>query len=106
VSFKDSSGMTGWEVAEARGSKEAVRRLRALTRRPFVGVLVELAGLVGAAEHNGKRAMVMRARLSCLSVPCARVSCLQSAQPSKNGVRGSRTVVDLTPKVKKVDPSR
>ena len=45
-------------MAEVRASKEVVRRLRALARQPFVGVLVELAGLVGAAEHNGKRAAV------------------------------------------------
>jgi hypothetical protein len=50
--------MTGRELAEAKGSKHAARRLRALARQPFVGVLAELAGLVGAAEHNGKRATV------------------------------------------------
>jgi hypothetical protein len=59
VGTKDKNGQTGREVAEARGSKEVARRLRALARQPFVGVLVELAGLVGAAEHNGKRATVM-----------------------------------------------
>jgi ankyrin repeat protein len=66
VGLKDSdgSGKTGREVAEARGSKGVVRRLRAIARQPFVGVLVELAGLVGAAEHNGKRATVMSARPS------------------------------------------
>ena len=34
-------------------SLEVLRRLRSLARQPFVGVIVELAGLVGAAEHNG-----------------------------------------------------
>jgi hypothetical protein len=51
-------------MAEARGSNDVARRVRALARQPFVGVLVELAGLVGAAEHNGKRATVMSARPS------------------------------------------
>ena len=64
VGLKDKSGFTGREVAEARDSKDAARRLRALARQPFVGVLVELAGLVGAAEHNGKRATVMSERPS------------------------------------------
>jgi ankyrin repeat protein len=64
VGLKDKSGHTGRELAEARGSNDAARRLRALARQPFVGVLVELAGLVGAAEHNGKRATVMSARPS------------------------------------------
>jgi hypothetical protein len=58
VGLKDNDGTTGQQLAEARGSKEVLRRLRALARQPFVGVLVELAGLVGAAEHNGKRATV------------------------------------------------
>jgi ankyrin repeat protein len=53
-----NNGMRGLEIAVAQDSKDAVRRLRALARQPFVGVLVELAGLVGAAEHNGKRATV------------------------------------------------
>jgi hypothetical protein len=65
VGLKDKKNdHTGREIAEARGSKDAARRLRALARQPFVGVLVELAGLVGAAEHNGKRATVMSARPS------------------------------------------
>ena len=64
VGAKTLEGFTGQQLAEARGSKEAVRRLRALARQPFVGVLVELAGLVGAAEHNGKRATVMSERPS------------------------------------------
>jgi ankyrin repeat protein len=59
VCIKNKNGLTGREVAELRESKETLRRLRALARQPFVGVLVELAGLVGAAEHNGKRATVM-----------------------------------------------
>ena len=66
VGLKDKSGHTGREVAEARGSNDAARRLRTLGRQPFVGVLVELTGLVGAAEHNGKRAMV-RLRYLCLA---------------------------------------
>jgi ankyrin repeat protein len=61
---KRGSGQTGREMAEARGSKDAARRLRALARQPFAGVLVELAGLVGATEYNGKRATVMSARPS------------------------------------------
>jgi ankyrin repeat protein len=64
VGIKNTSGLTGREVAEWRESKEVTRRLRALARQPFVGVLVELAGLVGAAEHNGKRATVMSERPS------------------------------------------
>jgi ankyrin repeat protein len=64
VGVKSKSGWTGRKGAEARGSKDAERRLRALARQPFVGVLVELAGLVGAAEHNGKRATVMGERPS------------------------------------------
>jgi ankyrin repeat protein len=58
VGLKANNGETGREIVEVRGSKDAARRLRALARQPFVGVLVELAGLVGAAEHNGKRATV------------------------------------------------
>ena len=66
VGLKDKSGHTGREMAEAQqGGKEVVRRLRALARQPFVGVLVELAGLVGAAEHNGKRATVRCHNISC-----------------------------------------
>jgi ankyrin repeat protein len=73
VGLKANNGHTGREMAEAQqGSKDAARRLRALARQPFVGVLVELAGLVGAAEHNGKRATVMSERPSHLSVPAAR----------------------------------
>jgi ankyrin repeat protein len=64
VGIKDKNGQTGREAAEARDSKDAARRLRALARQSFVGVLVELAGLVGAAEHNGKRATVMSERPS------------------------------------------
>jgi ankyrin repeat protein len=64
ISLKNKSGHTGREVAEALESKEVARRLRALARQSFVGVLVELAGLVGAAEHNGKRATVMSERPS------------------------------------------
>jgi hypothetical protein len=65
VGIKDKSGRTGRELAEAQGSRDVARRLRALARQPFVGVLVELAGLVGAAEHNGKRATVISERPSC-----------------------------------------
>jgi ankyrin repeat protein len=65
VGLKTMEGFTGQQLAEAQGSKEAVRRLRALARQPFVGVLVELAGLVGAAEHNGKRATVRYRAISC-----------------------------------------
>jgi ankyrin repeat protein len=76
-----NSGKTGRQIAEARGSKEVARRLRALARQPFVGVLVELAGLVGAAEHNGKRATVMStlpSRSHHASAFLARASCLRS----------------------------
>jgi hypothetical protein len=64
VGLKTTAGETGQQRAEAQGSKDVLRRLRALARQPFVGVLVELAGLVGAAEHNGKRATVMSTRPS------------------------------------------
>jgi hypothetical protein len=64
VGIKEKNGFTGRELAEVRGCKEAARRLQDLARQPFVGVLVELAGLVGAAEHNGKRATVMSERSS------------------------------------------
>jgi hypothetical protein len=60
VSIKTGAGFTGLELAEAKDSKGVLRRLRSLARQPFVGVVVELAGLVGAAEHNGKRATVRR----------------------------------------------
>ena len=65
VGLKTTAGETGQQRAEAQGSKDVLRRLRALARQPFVGVLVELAGLVGAAEHNGKRATVISERPSC-----------------------------------------
>jgi hypothetical protein len=65
VRVKTMQGFTGQQLAEAQGNKEAVRRLRALGRQPFVGVLVELAGLVGAAEHNGKLATVWCHTISC-----------------------------------------
>ena len=100
VSLKNKSGQTGRHAAETRGSKEVARRLRALARQPFVGVLVELAGLVGAAEHNGKRATVMSERPSRghhTPVFCrARVFCLHSALASKNAMCGSRMAVELT----------
>ena len=75
------------------------RRVRALVRQPFVGVLVELAGLVGAAEHNGKRAMV---RSTVLARPChcvLRVSCSNSLPHSayrRITVRGGRMAVEVT----------
>jgi ankyrin repeat protein len=70
VEIKDKVGWTGREMAEqSQGSKDLVRRLRALARQPFVGVLVELAGLVGAAEHNGKRATVRPGRVPAF--PCS-----------------------------------
>jgi hypothetical protein len=100
IGIKDKMEKTGREQAEAKGSKEVTRRLRALARQPFVGVLVELAGLIGAAEHNGKRATVMSARPSRghhASVFLARASCLPSAQSSKNAMPGSRMAVELTP---------
>jgi ankyrin repeat protein len=65
VGLKDNNEKTGQQLAEAQGSREAVRRVRALARQPFVGVLVELAGLVGAAEHNGKLATVRCRTISC-----------------------------------------
>jgi ankyrin repeat protein len=52
------TGNTAEQYAEGKGNKAVLRRLRGLARQPFVGVVVELAGLVGAAEHNGKRATV------------------------------------------------
>jgi hypothetical protein len=71
VGLKAKNGDTGQEIAEKEGSKskDAARRLHALARQPFVGVLVKLAGLVGAAEHNGKRATV-RSRHLCLALVC------------------------------------
>jgi hypothetical protein len=68
------SGLTGMQMAEQAGSKEALRVLRALARQPFVGVLVQLTGLVGASEHNGKRAMV-RPRARDRVVVCSLVAC-------------------------------
>jgi ankyrin repeat protein len=65
IGIKTKEGFTGQQLAEMQGSKEAARRLRALARQPFVGVLVQLVGLVGAAEHNGKRAMVWCRSISC-----------------------------------------
>jgi ankyrin repeat protein len=65
IGLKTKNGLTGREIAEKEGSKDTVRRLRALARQAFVGVLVELAGLVGAAEHNGNHATV-RSRHLCL----------------------------------------
>jgi ankyrin repeat protein len=65
VGHKTMEGSTGQQLAEAKDSREAARRLRALARQPFVGVLVELAGLVGAAEHNGKLATVRCRTISC-----------------------------------------
>jgi ankyrin repeat protein len=41
-------------------SREAVKRLKWLLSKPYVGVVVELGGLVGGAEHNGKLAAVRR----------------------------------------------
>jgi hypothetical protein len=54
IGIKTDEGETGQEIAERNGHKDVVRRLRTLARQPFVGVLAELAGLVGSAEHNGK----------------------------------------------------
>jgi ankyrin repeat protein len=84
VGLKNNDGKTGQQVAEAQGSKDVLRRLRALARQPFVGVLVELAGLVGAAEHNGKRATVTwphghHAAIVPYCSSHARTSCLRSA---------------------------
>jgi hypothetical protein len=103
VGLKDNDGHTGQQLAEAQGSKEAARRLRALARQPFVGVLVELAGLIGAAEHNGKRATVMSIRPSRshhASVFLARVrilSALCTSIEERYAMRGSRKAVELTP---------
>jgi ankyrin repeat protein len=59
IGLKTKKGLTGREIAaEKECRKDAARRLRALARQAFVGVLVKLAGLVGAAQHNGKRATV------------------------------------------------
>jgi ankyrin repeat protein len=98
VRLKDSNGKTGQELAESRGSKEVARQLRALARQPFVGVLVELAGLVGAAEHNGKRATVhpvLARQCHCV----LRVSCSNSLPHSayrRITVRGSCMAVKVT----------
>jgi ankyrin repeat protein len=69
IGIKNDEGETGQESAERRGHKDVVRRLRTLARQQFVGVLVELAGLIGAAEHNGKRATVWLRHL-CLALVC------------------------------------
>jgi len=66
---EEMAELTGQAMAEWNNSKEVKRRLRSLARQLFVGVLVELTGLVGAAEHNGKRAMV-RLRYLCLAPVC------------------------------------
>jgi hypothetical protein len=68
VGIQTIEGVTGKQLAEVQDSKEVLRRLRALARQPFVGVLVKLVGLVGAAEHNGKRATV---RPRCRSISCS-----------------------------------
>jgi hypothetical protein len=66
VGLKTKVGLTGWEiVAEKECCKDAARRLHALARQAFVGVLVELDRLVDSAEHNGKRATV-RLRHLCI----------------------------------------
>jgi ankyrin repeat protein len=100
VGLKDKSGMTGRERAEAQDSKDTGRWLRALARQPFVGVLVELAGLVGAAEHNGKRAMVMSERPSrghhtSAFLPRARMLSALCAS-LHNAMCDSRMAVELT----------
>jgi hypothetical protein len=40
--------------------EDAVNRLKWLMSKPYVGVVVKLAGLVGGAEHNGRWAAVRR----------------------------------------------
>jgi ankyrin repeat protein len=94
VGLKDNHGKTGQHLAEAHGSKEVARQLRALARQPFVGVLVELAGLVGAAEHNGKRATVMGERPSrshhiSVFLPRARILSALCASIEERNVRQS-----------------
>jgi ankyrin repeat protein len=101
VGFKSTKGVTGRAMAETQGGKEVVRRLRYLARQPFVGVLVELAGLVGVAEYNGKRAAVRatawrsRGQDACY-VPHDHTSFMHSAHrnitPSLKG--GSRMTVE------------
>jgi hypothetical protein len=54
-------GHTASEVAKLVKRKAVLKRLQALERKPYVGVVVKLAGLVGGAEHNGKLAFVLRA---------------------------------------------
>jgi ankyrin repeat protein len=64
IGIKNNEGRrTGQEIVERSCYKDVVRRLRNLVGQPFVGVVVELAGLVGAAEHNGKRATVQLCHL-------------------------------------------
>jgi ankyrin repeat protein len=100
--LKTKDGQTGRQWAESTGSKEVVRRLHSLARQPFVGVLVELVGLVGAAEHNGKRATVRVLARPCHCV--LRVSCSNSLLHSEKLVCaavawGSREVTAPSPAV-------
>jgi hypothetical protein len=52
--------LTVAELAKTMKLKPLLKRLEALERKPYVGVVVKLAGLVGGAEHNGKMAFVLR----------------------------------------------
>ena len=61
----------------------ALKRLKWLASKPYVGVVVELAGLVGGAEHNGKRAAPLRYRsgarrggYAALAPGCVRGVCM------------------------------
>jgi ankyrin repeat protein len=93
VGVKANDGKTGQQLAEAQGSREVARRLRALARQPFVGVLVELAGLVGAAEHNGKLATVRCRTISfslhhlCFFALCTMSSKNHSCAWRLNGIK-------------------
>jgi hypothetical protein len=61
TNLKNAAGQTAADMVSARLSgPETVKRVKWLASKPFVGVVVELAGLVGGAEHNGKLAAVRR----------------------------------------------
>ena len=60
TSLRTVAGSTVAQVASIRGNKVVLQRLQSLARAPFIGVVVELAGLVGGADHNGKLAAVLR----------------------------------------------
>ena len=57
---ENMNGHTAADIAKLVKRKAVLKRLETLERKPYVGVVVKLAGLVGGAEHNGKLAFVLR----------------------------------------------